>query len=171
MPASLTLPGYNLESKVESRDATILIGYYTFCLHLLAGFYFLDVFRGSESDWEISPLFEYSTDSVQAIALLIALYCFTFMIVASLGLVRGVKQETRIYYWPWLILTLLELIVLYYQSAYLIWRYSYDGNTIFLAVVLLLFTFYHMHLYLVVWSNYRYLKRIQSPTLIFPTDI
>lgn len=90
MPLSLILPGYTMNSKLESRDATIVIAWYTFVLHLLAAFYFLDVYRGSSSDWVPSPLFEYSLETMYTLAIILAAYSFLYMI-ASLGLIRGVE--------------------------------------------------------------------------------
>lgn len=81
-----------MSSKVESRDATIIIGWYTFVLHLLAAFYFLDILLGSSSDWVPSPLFEYSQDTTNTLATILCIYSFIFMFVASLGLVKGVKS-------------------------------------------------------------------------------
>lgn len=92
MPLSLILPGYTMSSKVESRDATIIIGWYTFVLHLLAAFYFLDILLGSSSDWISSPLFEYSRDTMYTLATILSIYSFLYMVVASLGLIKGVKS-------------------------------------------------------------------------------
>lgn len=91
MPLSLILPGYSLSSKLESRDATIIIGWYTLVLHLLSAFYFLDVYRGSSSDWVPSPLFEFPSETMYTLAIVLAIYSFIYMVVASLGLIRGVK--------------------------------------------------------------------------------
>lgn len=159
-----------MNSKLESRDATIIIGWYTFVLHLLSAFYFLDVYRGSSSDWVPSPLFEYSTDTMYTLAIILAIYSLSFMVTGSLGLIWGVKTETRIYYFPWLILTAFETAFLYYQVCFVAWKYSYDADTNLLAIIILVFAIYHTYLYLIVLSNYRYLKRIQNPTLIFPQE-
>ena len=94
MPHPLFIPGYSLDSRLESRQATIFIGWYTFVLHFLVGFYFLDVFRGSNSDWVASPLFEYSNGSMRTAAAIVALYSFLFMLFGSLGLIRGVKTAS-----------------------------------------------------------------------------
>lgn len=91
MPLSLMLPGYTMSSKLESRDATIIIAWYTFVLHLIAAFYFLDVCRGSPSDWVPSPLFEYPLETMYTLAIILAIYSFLYMLIASLGLIRGVK--------------------------------------------------------------------------------
>lgn len=91
MPLSLCLPGYTMSSKLESPEATIFIGWYTFVLHLLFGFYCLDVYRGSASDWVASPLFELSGDTLATAAIVLAAYSFIYMFVASLGIIRGVK--------------------------------------------------------------------------------
>lgn len=96
MPLSLILPGYTMSSKVESRDATIIIAWYTFVLHLLAAFYFLDILLGSSSDWVPSPLFEYSKETMYTLATILCIYSFLFMIFASLGLVKGVKSVSSI---------------------------------------------------------------------------
>lgn len=95
MPLSLKLPGYPDIPKYESREATIFVGWYTLALHALALFYFLDVYRGSASDWVLSPIFEYSKDSMYSTALSLSLYCFIYSIVASLGLIRGVKAVSN----------------------------------------------------------------------------
>uniref|UniRef100_A0A6G1SMM0 Uncharacterized protein n=1 Tax=Aceria tosichella TaxID=561515 RepID=A0A6G1SMM0_9ACAR len=170
MPMSLFLPGYSLSSKLESRDATIIIGWYTLILHFLAAFYFLDIYRGNNSDWIPSPIFEYSTDTMYAISLGLAIYSVIYIILASLGLVKGVKTETRIYYFPWFIFTAMEILLLIYQAFLLWWKYSYDVGVNVMVMALIIFTCYHIYLYLIVLSNYRYLKRIQSPTLIFPVE-
>lgn len=88
----MIFPGYSMSSKLESRDATILIAWYTLLLHLMATFYFLDIYRGSDSDWIPSPLFEYQTDTMYVLALTLAIYSFLYMIVASLGLLKGVQS-------------------------------------------------------------------------------
>jgi hypothetical protein len=168
MPKSLYLPGYSLSSEVESQDATILIGWMTLFTHFLALFYFLDVYRGTNSDIIISLTFEYSNGTMHAIALALAIYSIIYMITASLGLILGVKTETRIYYFPWLVFTAIEIILFVYQAFFLLWKYSYDANVDILVLALTLFTCYQIYLYTIVLSNYRYLKRIQSPTLIFP---
>lgn len=154
MPLSLFLPGYSLDSKLESGDATIIIGWYTLIIHFLMTFFFLDVYRGNESDWVLAPTFEYTNETMYLIALTLAIYSATYIVIASLGLIRGVKtvsfeflrkdsslfyrlllipqcrsqrlQETRIYYFPWLILTAIEIAALLYQVVLLWWRYSYD---------------------------------------------
>lgn len=36
------------------------------------------------------------------------------------------QQETRIYYFPWFILTALEVMLLLYQAFFLVWKYSFD---------------------------------------------
>lgn len=171
MPKSLFLPGYSFNSRLESQDATILIGWYTFLLHFLATFYFLDIYRGGNSDWVPSPIFEYSNGSMQTVSLVFATFSIMYMLLASLGLIKGVKSDTRIYYFPYFILTAIEILLLIYQAGFLWWRYSYDANTCLILVVILMFAAYHTYLYLIVLSNYRHLKRIQSPTLIFPPGI
>lgn len=170
MPKSLFLPGYSLNSQLDSQDATILIGWYTFIIHFLATFYFLDIQRGNDSTWIPSPIFEYSNESMRSISLMLSVFSIMFMIF-SLGLIRGVKKETRIYYFPWFFATAAEILLLFYQAFCLWWRYSYDANTCLALVVLLIFAVYNTYLYLIVLSNYRYLKQIQSPTLIFPPDM
>lgn len=168
MPMSLFLPGYSLSSKLESRDATIIIGWYTFLIHFLAVFYFLDVCRGNHTDWILSPVFEYSNETMYAISMALASYSIIYLIAGSLALVRGVRTETRIYYFPWFIFTAMEILLFIYQAFLLWWRYSYDVSVNVMVMALLIFTSFHVYLYLIVLSNYRYLKRIQSPTLIFP---
>lgn len=91
MPLSLFLPGYSLSSNLESRDATIIIGWYTMIIHFLAAFYFLDVYRGNSSDWVPSPIFEYSNETMYMLAMSLAIYSVLYIMIASLGLVRGVK--------------------------------------------------------------------------------
>lgn len=91
MPLSLFLPGYSLNPRLESGDATIIIGWYTLIIHFLMTFYFLDVYRGNGSDWVPGPTFEYSTNALYTIALLLAVYSALYMVIASLGLIRGVK--------------------------------------------------------------------------------
>lgn len=167
---SLILPGYSLSGKLESRDATIIIGWWTFLIHFLMTFYFLDVYRGGGSDWVPAPTFEYSNDTMNTIAIALTIYSVVYMLFASLGLIRGVKTETRIYYFPWFILTAIELLALLYQAVLLWWKYSYDMNTNLMVVVMFIFACYHSYIYLIVLSNYRYLKRVQSPTLIFPQE-
>ena len=170
MPMSLFLPGYTLSSRLGSREATIFIGWYTLILHFLAAFYFLDVYRGNSSDWIPSPIFEYSSETMLAIALALAIYSLIYIITASLGLIKGGKNETRIYYFPWFIFTAIEILLLMYQAALLWWRYSYDVGVNVMIMALIIFTCFHVYLYLIVLSNYRYLKKIQSPTLIFPVE-
>lgn len=92
MPLSLFLPGYSLSNKLESQEATIIIGWYTFVMHLLSGFYFIDVYRGSFSDSVISPLFEYGSGVMSSLAIILAVYSFIYMFTASLGLIKGVKN-------------------------------------------------------------------------------
>jgi len=171
MPKSLFLPGYSLNSELGSQDATILIGWCTFLLHFLAAFYFLDVYRGGSSDWVASPIFEYSNGTMHTVAIGLAIFSFLHMMVASPSLIRGVKTETRIYYFPWFIMTALDIMLLVYQAAFLWWRYSYDANTCIILVVILILAFYLTYFYLIVLSNYRYLKRIQSPTLVFLPEV
>lgn len=86
----LSLLGYNL----DSRDATIFIGYYTLFIHFLATFFFLDALRGSNSDWVVSPLFEYPQATSFTLGSIFASYCIAHMI-SSLGLVRGVKTVSE----------------------------------------------------------------------------
>lgn len=92
MPKTLKLPNYFLDSNLDSQDSTIFIGWYTMFLHFLAGFYFLDVLRGSASDFVLSPVFEYSSDSMYKLSVFLAIYSFLYMIVASLSLIKGVKS-------------------------------------------------------------------------------
>lgn len=91
MPKSLVLPGYPDIPRLESRQGTILIGWFTLVLHFLAGFYFLDIYRGGASDWIVSPIFEYSKDISRTYSIAIAAYSFLFMIFGSIGLIKGVK--------------------------------------------------------------------------------
>lgn len=85
-----------MSSKVESRDATIIIGWYTFLLHFLSAFYFVDVYGGSNSDAVISPLFEYSEETMRSVALLLAIYSIIYMTTGALGLIRGVRTVSLI---------------------------------------------------------------------------
>lgn len=49
--------------------------------------------------------------------------------------------------------------------------FSLQSNTNLIVVIAGIFGVYHIYLYLIVLSNYRYLKRMQNPTLIFPTEM
>lgn len=170
MPMKLSLPGYNLESKLDSQDATIFIGYLTLFTHFLATFFFLDIARGGTSDWIPSPIFEYQPSTAATLALIIACYSIIYMVSCKL-LIRGVKKETRIHYFPWFIFTAIEIVLAYYQAFYLILRYSYDAESLIFSVVIIIVACYHFYLYMIVSSNYKFLKRIQNPTLIFPPDL
>lgn len=92
MPLSLVLPFYTMNSGLKTRDATIFIAWYTLVLHCLATFYFLDLYRGSASDWIPSPLFEYQPDTMHVLALVLAIYSFLYIFVASQALLIGVKS-------------------------------------------------------------------------------
>lgn len=93
MPLSCSaIPGLCLRD-LESYEATQLIAWYTFVQHLLIAFFFLDIYRGSPlSNWIPSPIFEYSNDEVKTVALSLAIFCFLYMFIASLGLLRGLKE-------------------------------------------------------------------------------
>lgn len=166
----LSLPGYNLESKLDSQDATIFIGCFTLFTHFLATFFFLDIFRGGKSDWILSPLFEYQQQTAATLALALAGYSILYMI-GCLGLMRGVRTETRIYYFPWFIFTTFEITLAICQALFLIWKYSFDAETLVSSAAIIIVTLYHCYLYIIVLSNYKFLKKIQSPTLIFPPDL
>lgn len=91
MATPLILPGYPDIPQLESRQGTILIGWYTFVLHFLAGFYFLDVYRGGNSDWILSPVFDYPQEASRTYALGFVIYSFSFMFFGSIGLIKGVE--------------------------------------------------------------------------------
>lgn len=115
MPMSLFLPGFTLNSKLESHRATIIIGWYTFMLHLMLAVYCLDIYRGSASDWVGSPLFGYSTVTMDYLAIGLAIYSIIYMIFGSLGLIRGVKTVSSLLSLS-LTLFLLQLLVRVHRS-------------------------------------------------------
>lgn len=84
-----------MSSKLESPRATIIIGWWTLFLHLLFGFYCLDIYRGSASDWIASPFFELSADTKNTAAIILAAYSFLYMLIASLGLIEGVRTVSN----------------------------------------------------------------------------
>lgn len=96
MALSFALPYLGYSFKLDSPNATILIGLYTFILHMLFGFYNLDVYRGSSSDWVPSPIFELSVDTMNSVAIILAIYSFLYMFIASLGLIHGVQTVSRV---------------------------------------------------------------------------
>lgn len=96
MPLSLKIPGYPDIPERESKDATIMIGWYSFIIHLVAAVYFLDVYRGGSSDLVVSPIFEYSKDSMRSMAFSLAIYSILYMFLGSLGLIRGVKKVSML---------------------------------------------------------------------------
>ncbi|KAG9510958.1 hypothetical protein GZH46_00482 [Fragariocoptes setiger] len=131
MPVTCWAPCFKLnQGHLDSRDATRVIAWYTFVLHALSLVYFLDARNGGPTDVFYSPLFEYSKSDMYMLAKFLAFYSFAYLILGSLGLLRGIKTETRIYYIPWLWMTAFEILYLIFFSSYLIWRYTYYNPTL-----------------------------------------
>lgn len=98
MPKSLKLPGYPDLYNLESRKGIILIAWYTLILHIICGFYFIDLYIGHASDSLISPLFEYSREYSESAALMIIIYSIFYTVFASLGLIKGVSAVSKCHF-------------------------------------------------------------------------
>ncbi|RWS28682.1 hypothetical protein B4U80_00889 [Leptotrombidium deliense] len=161
-------PCFTIKSsnRVSLRTGCVLIAVYTALLHLLSLSYVCYVLNGGRSDNFYSPLFEFSRFGMVVICCFTIVYSILFIFCCSLALVYGVKTEIRFLYLPWIWCTALELLFLLFFGFFVIYRYYHYLWATFAWLILWSYGGYHTYLFLVVLSQYYYLKDIQEPTFI-----
>lgn len=156
----------NQRNSIDLEPACIIIAIYTGVLHVLTGFYGIYVLDGGRTDTFYSPIFEFSKSTTNGLSIFILIYSILYIICCSIGLIYGVRSETRFYYIPFLWTTLLELLCMISFGLFMIYRYWHYGWAFFATITLWFYSAYHFYLFWTVVSQYYYLKDLQEPTFI-----
>ncbi|CAG2100255.1 unnamed protein product [Medioppia subpectinata] len=119
-----------------------------------------------QSDTFFSPLFEFNRYGMTVSSLFLIIYSISYIFFCSLGLIHGIKTETRFYYLPFIYVTLLEILFVVSFGIFMVYRYYHNEWATFAALILWCYSCYHFYLYLVVVSLYYHIKALQNPTFI-----
>jgi hypothetical protein len=145
---------------------SIFIAIYTAVLHFTFFFYGIYVLDGGRTDTFYSPLFEFGKSGMNWIASCLIIYSLFFIICCSVGLIYGIRSETRFYYLPWLWCTVLEILFAVTFAIFMVYRYWHYAWATFAALILWSYSAYHSYLFWAVRSQYYILKELQEPTFI-----
>jgi len=145
---------------------SIIIAVYTAVLHILSLMYAVYILTGGRSDTFYSPLFEFSKHGMNWIAGWLIAYSLFFIICGSIGLIYGIRSETRFFYLPWLWCTFIELLFMVGFGIFMVYRYYHYAWATFASLILWSYAAYHSYLYWAVISQYFILKDLQEPTFI-----
>lgn len=155
------------DSRIPLERGSILIALYTAILHVLTLFYGIAILSNSvRTDTFFSPFFEFTRNATVGLAIVLIIYSLFFIVCCSIGLVHGVRSETRFFYLPWLFCSVIELVLMISFGIFMMYRYWHYGWASFAALTLWFYSAYHFYLLWAVVSLYHYLQELQEPTFI-----
>lgn len=105
-------PCFTINNWLDLESGSILIALYTALVHVLSMMYGVYILDGGRTDTFYSPLFEFGKSGARNMAIFSLLYSIFFIVCCSIGLMYGIRRETRFYYLPWIWCSFLELMAI-----------------------------------------------------------
>ncbi|CAH1153740.1 unnamed protein product [Phaedon cochleariae] len=149
----------------DLRSGCTAIAYYTGAMSIVSMTFIIFNMTGGDSTQLYNPLFEADVRlSMQVIGGLLIVY-FLQMIGSSVLLVYGMHRLVRGLMVPWMASFALAILFQLVFGLWLLGGYYIYLDTVFYTLVIWSWMGYNIYLWLVVFSEFREIEKLQSPNI------
>ncbi|XP_028137473.1 uncharacterized protein LOC114331976 [Diabrotica virgifera virgifera] len=147
------------------RSGCNAIAYYTGAMSIVLTTFVIFNMAGGDSTQLYNPLFEADVRlSMQVVGTFIILY-FVLLIASAVSLVYGIRQLVRGFMVPWMVGFGFAILFQLVFGMWLIGGYYIYLETVLYATIIWLWMGYNIYLWIVVHSQYKVIKKLQSPNI------
>ncbi|XKL67331.1 hypothetical protein PGB90_002822 [Kerria lacca] len=154
----------------DLRTACYAVAGYTIAFSMILITMTCYMMLGGDSTELYFPFFENDVRSSMKFYGNITIFYLLIMMFSSIGLIFGVKSLLRGFLIPWLIGMMLLILFLILWSIWLLYGYYIYIQIVIPAIIYWLWAAYNFYCWLVVYTEYKIIARLQSPDieLLYP---